>query len=735
MTGVDVWAGIECSYNRVGDAYFDQLERAGLYDCVDTVDRIARLGVAAVRFPVVWESHCALCERAWDWPDSGLERLRDYGITPIVGLLHHGSGPPGTSLVDPEFPARFADFARTVAERYPWVEHYTPINEPLTTARFSTLYGHWYPHERAPQSFARAMVGQCQAITGAMRAIRAVTPRARLVQTEDLGKTYATRELRYQANFENERRWLTFDLLCGRVVGKHPIAQYLRWAGVPERELQELAERPCAPDIIGINHYLTSERFLDHRLARYPREAWGGNERDRYADIEAVRVLGDGIAGPYALLREVWERYRLPIAVTEVQLACTREQQLRWLDEVWGAASRLRGEGVDVRAVTAWSAFGAHDWGSLLTRNDGHYEPGLFDIRGPDARGTALAAMVRSLANCGYYEHPVLGAPGWWRGDRRLTYPAVTIGVGTPAIARAPMSPTRSRGASNKTRPVMIVGARGTLGRAVAQACDQRGLARVCFTRAELDIADERAITAAVVDAHPWLVVNCAGFVRVDDAECERDACRVANIHGAEALARACGQMGVKLVTFSTDLVFDGAKGSPYVESDAPRPLSEYGRAKAEAEMAVLSAALDALVVRTAAFFAEHDDYNFVTQALRALAAGDEFTALSDVVVSPTYVPDLVNAVLDLAIDNESGVWHLASVGAVTWEELARRAARAASVSTAKLRGVSVAEVRLRAARPKYSALTSERASIMASLDDALSRYARARPWERARST
>jgi dTDP-4-dehydrorhamnose reductase len=144
---------------------------------------------------------------------------------------------------------------------------------------------------------------------------------------------------------------------------------------------------------------------------------------------------------------------------------------------------------------------------------------------------------------------------------------------------------------------------------------------------------------------------------------------------------------------------------------------------------------LDALVVRTAAFFAEHDDYNFVTQALRALAAGDEFTALSDVVVSPTYVPDLVNAVLDLAIDNESGVWHLASVGAVTWEELARRAARAASVSTAKLRGVSVAEVRLRAARPKYSALTSERASIMASLDDALSRYARARPWERARST
>jgi dTDP-4-dehydrorhamnose reductase len=225
--------------------------------------------------------------------------------------------------------------------------------------------------------------------------------------------------------------------------------------------------------------------------------------------------------------------------------------------------------------------------------------------------------------------------------------------------------------------------------------------------------------------------VNCAGFVRVDDAECQSPACRSANVDGAGTLARACAETDTKLVAFSTDLVFDGEKTAPYVESDEPRPLSEYGRAKADAEVTILATAPGALVVRTAAFFDEHDDYNFVTRTLRALIAGDESVAASDVVVSPTYVPDLVHAVLDLALDNERGLWHLTSDGALTWEELARRAARMARVSAASLRGVPLAELRLAAARPKYSALTSERGWMMPTIDHALARYARSRAWER----
>src|SRR5688500_7495681 len=242
---VNVWAGIECSYNRVGDRYMDQVARSGLYDRPENIERLAGLGVTAIRVPVLWERWCALGERAWDWTDDVLQRLRRHGVTPIVGLVHHGSGPPGVSLDSEEFPERLAAFASETAERYPWVRYFTPVNEPLTTARFATLYGIWYPHAKTPGSFARAMITQVRAIAGAMAAIRRVTPSALLVQTEDLGKTYASRDLQYQADFENTRRWLTFDLLCGRVVGSHPMAAYLRWAGIADRKLDEVADAAC----------------------------------------------------------------------------------------------------------------------------------------------------------------------------------------------------------------------------------------------------------------------------------------------------------------------------------------------------------------------------------------------------------------------------------------------------------------------------------------------------------
>jgi dTDP-4-dehydrorhamnose reductase len=724
---VEVWAGFECSYNRVGDAYFDQVARGGVYDRPDDLDRLADLGVTAMRFPVVWERVCALGEHAWAWCDEGLDRLRRRGITPIVGLVHHGSGPPGISLVDEAFPIGLAAFAREVAARYPWVRHFTPINEPLTTARFATLYGHWYPHGRSPQLFARAMIQQCRAIAAAMRAIEDVTPDAVLVQTEDLGHTYATRALQYQADFENERRWMTFDLLSGRVTGRHPMAAYLRWAGIPARELESVARTARAPDIIGINHYLTSERFLDHRLDRYPAGSHGGNNRDRYADVEAVRVLGDGIAGPYELLRETWERYGLPLAVTEAHLACTREQQLRWLGEVWDAAVRLKNEGADVRAVTAWSAFGAYDWSSLLTRAEGRYEPGLFDVRAPQPRQTALGRMVQSLAVCGFFEHPTAHAPGWWHREHRLAYPPDTSGrpVRQPQMVHG--GPMRA----GHSRPVLITGANGTLGRAFARACDERGLDFIPLPRQALDVTNADAVEAALEELRPWAVVNCAGFVRVDDAEGAPRACHDANVDGAAALARACAERDAKLVTFSSDLVFDGDKGSPYVESDPVRPLCEYGRTKAVSEVLVLEATPRALVVRTAAFFGDHDEFNVVTRALRALAAGGRFDAANDLMVSPTYVCDLADAALDLAIDDECGLWHLANTGALTWEALIQQAARVAHVDTTGLRGVPAADLRYAARRPRYSALTSERAAIMPTLDDALARYARSRPWER----
>jgi dTDP-4-dehydrorhamnose reductase len=732
---LEVWAGVECTVNRVGDQYFDQLELNGHASRLDDLDLFADLGVRAIRYPVLWERTAPNGEMSadWSWADERLGRLRALGIRPIVGLVHHGSGPRHTSLIDPAFPEELAKFARAVAERYPWVENYTPVNEPLTTARFSGLYGHWYPHGRDGLTFARALLTECRATILSMRAIREVNPAAQLVQTEDLGKTHSTPLLAYQAEFENERRWLSFDLLSGRVNRDHPMWGYLRWLGISEGELELFLDTFCPPDVIGINHYVTSERFLDERIERYPTSSHGGNGKHNYADVEAVRVCADGIAGPRALMKEVWERYELPVAVTEVHLGCTREEQLRWLKEVWDGAVSLRHEGVDVRAVTAWSLLGAYDWNSLVTRAEGHYEPGVFDLRGPRPRPTAIARMLSDLARGREPEHPLLETPGWWHRPERLFYPSVSC---QPSVVPPPTPLSKGgaggRGSGNgqrtidnpkSVRPLAIIGARGTLGKAFARLCDLRGIQYQLLTRQEMDITNPVSVDKVLAELNPWAVVNAAGYVRVDDAERDVDACLRVNAEGPAILAASCARQGVPLLTFSSDLVFDGSCATPYVESNAVAPLNVYGRSKVEAEVRVLKAHPSALVIRTSAFFGPWDEYNFVTIALRHLSAGQTFVAAEDSVVSPTYVPDLVHTTLDLLIDGECGLWHLANNSAIAWAELARLAASIAGVDASRVEARPTRELGLTAPRPTYSVLGSERGMLLPSLDNAMSRY------------
>jgi len=719
----ELWGGAECTVNRVGDAYFDQIARTGHDTRLADLDLFAGLGIKALRYPILWERTApdGLESADWSWADERLRRLRELGIRPIVGLVHHGSGPRHTSLVDPGFPAGLAEFARAVAERYPWVEDYTPVNEPLTTARFSGLYGHWYPHGRDKLTFARALLGQCRAVVLAMRAIRTVNPAARLVQTDDLGKTSSTPRLAYQAEFENIRRWSTFDLLCGRVDPEHRMWKHLRAAGVDEAEIGWFLDNPCPPDIMGVNYYLTSERFLDEHYERYPAHVQGGNGKDTYADVEAVRVLGTGIAGPRALLSEAWERYGLPIAVTEAHLGCTREEQLRWLVEVWDAARALRADGVDMRAVTAWSLLGAYNWHTLVTRDEGYYEPGVFDLRSPSPRPTALAGLMRELAAGREPTHPLLAGPGWWRRPERLIH-GWTCDPAEPAPLAPPLAVADSAAVA-PARPILIVGGAAALGAAFARVCDVRGIPYRLVTRSELDSAGPRALETVLDSLRPWAVVNAAGPIPVDEAEREPALCYREASDRPAVLAATCARRGISLLTFSSDLVFDGFHDAPYVESDAVGPLNVYGRAAAEAEERVLDLLPAALVVRTGARFGPWDTDNVVSHALRALARGQFVSAPNDVVVAPSYLPDLVHTSLDLLIDGERGLWHLANTGETTWVDFVRQAAEQAGVGVQRLEGRPLETLNLAARRPRRRVLGSERGLLLRPLDEALSRY------------
>lgn len=712
MSPIELWVGPEPTINRVGDRWFDQGVATGFVHRLDDIDRLASLGATRVRFPLLWERCFDGAGRFdWSWSDARLERAQACGLRIVAGLVHHGSGPPGTHLLDPAFASKLADFAHAAARRYPWIDAWTPINEPVTTARFSALYGLWYPHATSDAAFVRALWHQVEAIAASMRAIRTEIPGAQLIQTEDLGVTTGTREMTAQIAFDNARRWLGFDWLCGRVGPSHAMWPYLCTSGLDERALDALGRHPCVPDVLGLNVYVTSERFLDHRIERYPTATHGGNGRIAYADVETVRVHGAGIGGFEARLREAGRRYGLPVAITEAHLACTREEQMRWLFEAWRGAHRARRAGVDVRAVTAWAAFGAVDWHCLLTRCEGRYESGLWDVRTPDGvpRETALAQLARTMARGERPKHPVLASPGWWHRDIRIEHPLHQ----------------RLRARAVRGRPVLVVGAHGTLGRSFARLCEVRGLAHRLLSRDDLDIASPASIDAAIARWRPWAIVNAAGYVRVDDAERDPRVWRD-NTHAVVCLARACARQHVRLLTFSSDLVFDGAKRTPYVETDAPHPLSVYGRSKHAGERAALEDADTALVVRTAAFFGPWDQHNFVTRGLASLRAGHAWRAADDRIITPTYVPDLVHASLDLLIDGARGLVHLTHPDALAWVDLARRAARCAGLDAALVAGVPGALLGETAPRPAYAALGSTRVAVMPPLDDALERYVHA---------
>ncbi|MDB5696219.1 MAG: NAD-dependent epimerase/dehydratase family protein [Sphingomonas bacterium] len=716
MKALELWGGPECTLNRVGDGYRDQFGDLGHYARDGDLALFAELGVTALRYPVLWERVAPdrPDECDWQWPDRQLHRLHAAGMRIIAGLIHHGSGPRYTDLLDPSFATGLALFAAKVAHRYDWVEDWTPVNEPLTTARFSALYGHWHPHHRSERSFWHALINQVDGTRLAMRAIRRVNPKARLIQTDDLGRTYATVAMREQAAFDNQRRWMGWDLLCGRVTSDHPFWKRLTAFGLEDR-LRAIADDPCPPDVIGLNHYLTSDRFLDHRRQRYPATTHGGNHKVRFADVEALRVLEPPPPGLSGAVREAWSRYGIPIAITEVHNGSTRDEQMRWIAAAWDDCLALRAEGVEVQAVTSWSLLGSAGWNTLL-REPGIYEVGAYDVSSGSARPTAVVPLLRGLA-AQQPRHPVLAGAGWWQRPIRLLH--------EPAFRPAPMlEHARGRSVANGPvpPPLMICGATGTLGQALARACAHRDIAHVLTDRAALDLADEASVAAALDTHSPWAVINAAGWVRVDEAEEQEAACRQANTVGPIALARACAERNIATVNFSSDLVFDGSR-SGYVETDEPCPLNAYGRSKAAMECGLLDLPGAHLIVRTAAFFSPHDRHNFAAALVRELGAGRPFRAARDEIVSPTFVPHLVDRVLDLLIDGETDIWHLANDDALSWADFAKCLAKACRLDEGLV--VEVDGIHLtRAPRPRSAALRSIKGQGLGSLAEAIQHFA-----------
>ena len=448
---VEIWAGLECTINRIGDEYRDQFIETGHYLRKDDIRKILSLGVRTVRYPVLWEKHEPVegMQIDWDWATDQLDQFRQQGFTPIVGLLHHGSGPVFTDLLDEQFPEKLSAYAGAVARQFPWVDHYTPVNEPLTTARFSGLYGYWYPHRSDDGAFLSMLLNQLKGVVLSMEAIRQINPSAKLVQTEDLGMTHGSGPFRDQVAFENQRRWLTTDLLSGRVDEAHPLWNYFIENGIAPEQLYFFQQNPMPPDIIGWNYYVTSERYIDRPLLDQELIL----NPEGYDDHVAVRV--GKAAGLKALLLQAHERYGLPMAITECHLNCSREEQLRWFHQVWSTCNSLIGMGIDLRGLTVWSMMGAMDWDSLLLEDRRSYESGAFDVSGGLMRPTGIAGLVKLLTTNGNTRHPLLQTQGWWE---------------------RPWPKAFDSSAQRIIAPLVIAGEKGVILEALERACQIRAI-------------------------------------------------------------------------------------------------------------------------------------------------------------------------------------------------------------------------------------------------------------------
>ena len=273
----------------------------------------------------------------------------------------------------------------------------------------------------------------------------------------------------------------------------------------------------------------------------------------------------------------------------------------------------------------------------------------------------------------------------------------------------------------------MVIGATGQLGSDLVRTFDQSGELVALSTR-DVDILDSARTRSMLETLRPTCVINTAAYNLVDRAEDDERSAFALNAEAVGTLAAICQAAGARLVHFSTDYVFDGAKRTPYLETDSPQPVSVYGESKLAGERLALERCERSVIFRVCGLFGLAGSLgkgkgNFVETMLRLAREGRPLRVVSDQVLCPSYTLDLARKVWKVLPKVAHPVYHLTNAGQVSWYEFARRALELAGV-TADLTPVTAAEYSARARRPAYSVLAH--AHLAALGEDDL------RPWDAA---
>jgi dTDP-4-dehydrorhamnose reductase len=253
---------------------------------------------------------------------------------------------------------------------------------------------------------------------------------------------------------------------------------------------------------------------------------------------------------------------------------------------------------------------------------------------------------------------------------------------------------------------VLVTGSNGQLGQSIRKiAIDYPELNFIFTDRSELDITNLEQSKVVFSKLQPDYCINCAAYTAVDKAEAEPEKAFLINSSGARNIAIACKANNTVLIHISTDFVFDGKKGFPYVETDEPNPINVYGKSKLEGEREIQNIWPKHFIIRTSWLYSEFG-HNFVKTILRLSKERDEISVVDDQIGSPTYTRDLAQMTAKIICfqKNEYGVFHFCNEGNTTWHAFAEKIFKVLGIGVI-VKGISSIEFGAKALRPRFSVL------------------------------
>lgn len=370
--------GIECSYPTIkkGTVRRDQLRECRHYECYkEDIGLVKELGLKVLRYGLPYYSiHQAPGKFDWEFADLAMAELKRQKITPILDLLHFGVPDWLGNFQNPELPLHFADFCGAVAERYPWVRFYTPVNEIYITARSSAKDGIWNEELKTDQGFVTALKHCVAASILGNQRIAEQRPDCVIVQSESAEYMHeACATPSKETHLLNELRFLSLDLLYAHAPSAD-VCIYMMDNGLSRVEYDWfMAGQPPGYQVMGNDYY-------------------GRNERIKLPDGSIVQ--SQDVLGWANITREYYERYKKPVMHTETNVFEAKDAPM-WLWKQWMNILQLRKHGVPVLGFTWYSLIDQIDWDTALAEENNRVNAcGLYDL---DRKPRPVLKAYRSL--------------------------------------------------------------------------------------------------------------------------------------------------------------------------------------------------------------------------------------------------------------------------------------------------------------------------------------------------